>query len=111
MKTTTADGKNFTLIAQTANDFELMHALDMHGMHLRCTEIGRTPIAATAGRVSGIAFLEIDPTSPQSIRAEAGRQALRSLGNLISLGMAEAAKHGNISPAPTQPQAQEGGAA
>lgn len=110
MKTTTADGKSFTLIAETVEDYALMNALDMHGMHLRCTKMGGTPIPANGGRISGSAFLEINPKSPQSIRAEAGRQALRSLGNLISLGMAEAAKHGHISPAPAQTQAQEGGA-
>ena len=108
MKTTTTDGKSFTLTAETVADYALIDALDMHGMHLRCTLVGRPLIAATGGgSVSSMATLEIDPKSPQSTRAEAGRQALRSLGNLIGLGLTEAAKHGHISPAPTQPQAKE----
>lgn len=108
MKTTTTDGKSFTLTAETVSDYQLINALDMNGMHLRCMLVGRPLIAAVGGgSISSMATLEIDPKSPYSIRAEAGRQALRSLGNLLSLGMVEAAQHRHISPAPTQPQAQE----
>lgn len=106
MITTTADGKTFVLAAQTAQDLELIHALDMHGMHLRFTGIGRTPVQA-AGFISTSATVQIDPNSAESLRADTGREVVRAFSQLIRLGLREAALHGHVGANAANPQAQE----
>lgn len=107
MQISTSDGKTFQLTAITAEDHELMHALDMHGTHVRCTGMSKAPAKSGQGFISNSAILEIDPASAESIRADAGRQALRAFSQLIGLGLRQAAQHGHISAAPAHPQAQE----
>lgn len=107
MKTTTLDGKAFQLSAETAEDLELIHALDMHGICLRCAQISRSKAPSGASYISTGAVLVIDRTSPESIRSDAGREALRAFSQLVCLGLAEAAQHGHVSAPATNPQAQE----
>lgn len=107
MKTTTLDGKTFQLSAETAEDFALVDALDMHGMHLLCLGISRSTAPNNAGFKSSGAVLSIDPASPESSRAQAGREMLRAFSQLVRLGLGEAAQHGHVSAPATNPQAQE----
>lgn len=107
MKTTNLDGKHFLLSAETAEDFELMHALDMHGMHLRRAQMTRSKAPADGSFISTGAVLVIDPASPESSRADAGREALRAFSQLVRLALGEAAQHGLVGANPANPQAQE----
>jgi len=107
MQVSTTDGKRFALQPVTPEDQALIDALYIDGRIVRVSDHQR--VLAEHNRhfnITGVT-LEIDPTSPESARAEAGREALRTLGQLFRLGLGEAAKQGHVGTAPTDPHTQE----
>lgn len=104
---TTIDGKTFHLQVETEADDELVSALYVHGLHLRYAGPTSTPNGKGKGwKVTG-AKLEIDYTSPHSIRAEAGRELLRCFSQIVGLGLREAAVHSHVGANATNPQSHE----
>lgn len=107
LKITTTDGKTFHLAGQTPEDLELLHALEMHGMHLRFAGVSRSPAGAAGGYVTSGATVQVDPNSPESLQADTGRKVLRAFSQLICLGLREAALHRHVGPNAAHPQPQE----
>ena len=108
MKVTTTDEKLFNLVAETDADLEFLTVLDVNRHVFQLGEKQRTPSREVQGgwKTCEMAVI-LDPASPQNLRTQAGRQVLESLGNLLRLGFAEAARHGAVLPHTTQPQPQE----
>ncbi len=107
MQTTTHDGKTFHLTAQTAEDYEFMHALDMHGTHIQCAGMSKSPDPSCRGYISSGATLVIDPDSPAASRQQAACQLLSAFSQIIGLGLREAANYGHVGTPSSDPQAQE----
>lgn len=105
MITATTDGKTFHLTAESLEDFELLDALDMHGMHLQY--MGTSRRAEQLGFVNVGVTIQVDPDSAGSLRAETGRELARAFGQLVRLGMREAALNGHVGTNAANPQAQE----
>jgi hypothetical protein len=102
------DGKSFQLTAETEADQAFIDALHHPGTaNIFCSGFSRVRANDGPGYAIVGATLVVDHNSPQSRRVDAGRQALSALGQLVRLGLAEAAQHRHISAAPTDPQAQE----
>lgn len=107
MQTSTTDGKVFELRAESEADQLFIEALDMQGTSLRWERMVRERIPYSGAFANVGAVLCIDTMHPASVRAHAGRQALSALGQLISLGLGEAANNRVVLATPTDPQTQE----
>ena len=105
MLVSTADGKTFTLTRETNTDHQLLDALDLN-RHISVESIARVS-DERGGQQNKSVTLCINRNSQESIRADAGREVLSALGQLIRLGLREAAQNGLVGTAPTNPQPQE----
>lgn len=107
MQTSTDDGKVFELRAESEADQLFIEALDMQGTSLRWERMVREPIAVGCAFSNVGAVLRIDPQHPASVRADAARQVLSALGQLLRLGLREAAQDGHVGAVAPDPQTQE----
>lgn len=92
MKVSTQDGKTFTLARENEADHQFIDAIDFHHC-LRLHGMVRESVAGD-GRApyqNAAALIEVDSQSEASLRANAASQALGALGEVFSLGLAEAA--------------------
>ena len=96
MITKTADGKTFLLVAETKEDFALLDTLDMHGMHLRYMGVNRKFSPPDSSFSNSSVRIQVDPGSAESLRADTGRELARAFGQLVRLGLREAALHGHV---------------
>lgn len=107
MQTTTKDGKTFTLKRETAVDQQFIDALD-HERSVHVVDMLRGYKRGGHGGYENIGTeLAIDHAGQQALRDDAGRQALSAIGELIRLGLREAAQHGHVSAPTADPQAQK----
>lgn len=112
MQTSTDDGKVFDLRAESEADQLFIEALDMRGACLRWERMVREERIPHSGAFANVgAVLTIDRQHPASIRADAARQALSAIGQLLRLGLREAAQDGHVGATTPDPQAQEQAAA
>ena len=90
-------GALFTLIPECDQDHAFIAALDLqrhvsiHGLHFSHTSV----------------TLEVSATGKAALEAQAARKCLGALGELVRLGLAEAARHGHVGTNPANPQPQE----
>ncbi len=104
MKVGIIDGKSFQLTAETPEDFDLVGALD-HQRSVFVTQVAHTPEAGHW--VTSGATLLVDLASPQARSAQADRQARCAIGQVIRLGLSEAADHGHVGALSADPEAQK----
>ena len=108
MLTSTDDGKVFELRAESEADQLFIEALDMRGACLRWERMVREERIPHSGAFANVgAVLTIDRQHPASIRADAARQALSAIGQLLRLGLREAAQDGHVGAVAPDPQTQE----
>lgn len=107
MRVSTPDGKRFTLIRETDADRALIDAIDIE-RYVFVEGVVRRPNHNEHGGIeNNAALLLVSRTSPEALRAEAGRQALSTLGDLSRLLRGDAADHGHVCAGAANPQAQE----
>lgn len=105
MQITTTDGKTFTLRRETDADKQLLESLDLANQ-AHVIDVLRTTSNGSAFITEAV-VIEVSRHGEHALKAQSGRQALSALGQLVSLGLREAAHHGHVSATPTHPQAQE----
>lgn len=107
MKVTTTDGKTFQLVRESEADHQLLDAIDME----RCVDVievqRERDVGETFAFVNARCTLLVSRDSPQQLVVDAGRQALRSLGDLFRLGLREAALQRHVRPNPADPDPQK----
>lgn len=106
MKVTSLPDKAFRLEMECAADQALLDALYVERAVVVGKAIDCGPMANGARTVKAF-VLHVDRQHPQQLVADAGRQVLRSLGDLLRLGLREAASHGHIRTDTADPQPQE----
>ena len=107
MRVSTPDGKSFTLVRETDADRALIDALDIE-RHVFVEGVVRRPYHNEQGGIeNNAALLVVSRTSQEALRAEAGRQALSTLGDLSRLLRGDTADHGHVGDGTTNPHAQE----
>ena len=105
MNVSTPDGINFRLEAVNSDEDRLLDQLD-NARAAYVTNTERTPLN-WGGAANTAIHLVVDMRSKPALAAQAGRQALSALGQLVSLGLREAADHGHVGTAPANPETQE----
>jgi hypothetical protein len=105
MRVATSDGKTFTLECENDADHELVNAIDSV-RHVTAVKTHRTPYEHGGWINTGYTLL-VDRDDPQKLVAETGRQALRSLGDLLRIGLREAALDRHVRANAADPQAQD----
>ena len=95
MNVSTTNGKIFTLRSETEADQQLLDQLD----NVRqAFVIGlRRTANADGGYAIELVEIEADRQGKLALEAQSGRQALSALGQLVSLGLREAAHHRHVS--------------
>jgi hypothetical protein len=102
----TSNGKTFRLLADGDLDLQLLDALDGH-RHAWAIDFCREKTPNDQGFVNVEALLAVDASSPQALRHKAASECLSALGQLVRLGLGEAARHGHVGPNAADPQAQK----
>lgn len=105
MKVTTyTRGTRFTLTPENEADQALIDALDFERT-VHVIDVLRSP-SASGGYVADCVTLEVSRASPAALEAQTGREALRALRKVISLGLGEPAgqRHVGANAADPQPQ-------
>lgn len=105
MQTTTTDGKTFTLRRETEADQQLLDQLE-HACWACAVDVQRAPRQG-GGFITEAVVIEVDRQGEHGLVAESGRQALSALGQLVSLGLREAAHHGHVGTTPSHPKASK----
>lgn len=108
MQVTTEDGKTFSLKKESAADAAFIDALHLNCHCLRYAGHITEPVASGGlmREVVGVRLI-VDPNSLESLRAEAGRQAVSSLRELASLLGSEDAGDGPVLADATHPEPQK----
>ncbi|MCF8156420.1 MAG: hypothetical protein K9K35_10480 [Rhodoferax sp.] len=91
MQVSTTDGKHFTLVRETKADHQLIDLLDVERSVYVTDMLRDSTRNAHGGFENTGAVLAVSCASAPALRDDAGRQALRSLRNLIRLGLGDAA--------------------
>lgn len=107
MKVSTPDGKRFTLTRETDADRQLIDALDIERCVFVEGVVRRSHHNEHGGVENNCALLLVSRNSQEALRAKAGRQALSALGELLRLGLGEAAQHRHVGATAADPQAYE----
>jgi hypothetical protein len=108
MQVSSQDGKTFTLKVEREEDHALVDALFLDN-HVHVAPDGRvlSERDAKGGRsLIGISLC-VDPQSPRALRDKAASQALSALGQLLNLGLREAADDGLVFGTPIDPEFQK----
>ena len=106
MKVSTSDGKAFSLHAETQTDLQFLAALDMV-RHLELVEPVREKHDEGRGWSLVGYEVRVDMSSPDRLAAETARKAVRSLGDLLRIGLAQAAEQGHVRTFSADPDPQE----
>lgn len=105
MQTTTHDGKTFTLSVENEIDQLFIDALNNNRTaYTVSTERTAHP---SGGTTNTALTLICDLVCEQSLRTQAGSQALRAIGQIIGLGLSEATGGRHIAGLSINPKAQE----
>lgn len=98
-------GKRFTVTPDNEADQALIDALDFERtVHVK--DVMRSP-SASGGYAADCVTLEVSRASPAALEAQAGREALRALRKVISLGLGEPAGHRHVGANAANPQPQK----
>lgn len=108
MKVSVAQGNLFTLECENNADQALMDALD-HYRAVEALSFERQPSKTIRGAFENHrARVAPMRRPPAALRAsDASGQALRALGQIVSLALSEATQHRHVGPDATDPKAQE----
>lgn len=87
-------GTRFTVTPENEADQALIDALDFERT-VHVIDVMRSP-SASGGYVADCVTLEVSRASPAALEAQAGREALRALRKVISLGLGEPAGHRHV---------------
>lgn len=98
-------GTRFTVTPENEADQALIDALDFERT-VHVIDVMRSP-SASGGYVADCVTLEVSRASPAALEAQAGREALRALRKVISLGLGEPAGHRHVGANAANPQPQK----
>lgn len=103
--TTYPCGTRFTFTPENEYDQELIDALDFERT-VHVIDVLRSP-GASGGYAADCVTLEVSRASPAALEAQTGREALRALRKVISLGLGEPAGHRHVGANAANPQPQK----
>lgn len=98
-------GTRFNVTPDNEADQALIDALDFERT-VHVIDVMRSP-SASGGYVADCVTLEVSRASPAALEAQAGREALRALRKVISLGLGEPAGHRHVGANAANPQPQK----
>ena len=102
---THTSGTRFTVTPDNEADQALIDALDFERT-VHVIDVMRSP-SASGGYVADCVTLEVSRASPAALEAQTGREALRALRKVISLGLGEPAGHRHVGANAANPQPQK----
>ena len=98
-------GTRFTVTAENEADQALIDALDFERT-VHVIDVLRSR-SASGGYTAECVTLEVSRASPAALEAQTGREALRALRKVISLGLGEPAGHRHVGANAANPQPQK----
>ena len=98
-------GTRFTVTPENEADQALIDALDFERT-VHVIDVLRSR-SASGGYTADCVTLEVSRASPAALEAQAGREALRALRKVISLGLGEPAGHRHVGANAANPQPQK----
>lgn len=98
-------GTRFTVTPDIEADQALIDALDFERT-VHVIDVMRSP-SASGGYAADCVTLEVSRASPAALEAQTGREALRALRKVISLGLGEPAGHRHVGANAANPQPQK----
>lgn len=103
--TTYPCGTRFTVTPENEADQALIDALDFERT-VHVIDVLRSP-STSGGYTAECVTLEVSRASPAALEAQTGREALRALRKVISLGLGEPAGHRHVGANAANPEPQK----